>query len=385
MKEVIILTPGPFLKRDYDRFGVDVLKKNFLLKVLDITAWSNPSVWTECCNKVFKCDEYVSIGCKNDFLNFNSKKKSKIVLDFLGKNQKSNWIRKQFKKQNSTFVKFNLNLIPQEKVNFYSALKRKLILFKKPKKLISSSFNFINKKYNTLVGQYNADLLVVGGTAGLHNNNIKDQLFAHCMDYDVYLNLKNKKEKQLNPYAVFLEDNMTHDADYSILDILPPVNESQYFPTLIKFLKKFEIDTGLKVKIAIHPKSSKDFSHLLKDFELLKGNTAEIVKNSSLVLLHASTSMSYAILFNKPVLFLTSYELSKSWIGPPIKNLAQVIDGKLINMTSSINDAFKLDSFLNIDKEKYKNYLDQYLKMPNSLEIPLWEIFTKYISENFKK
>ena len=30
MKEVIILTPGPFLKRDYERFGIELLKKNFI-------------------------------------------------------------------------------------------------------------------------------------------------------------------------------------------------------------------------------------------------------------------------------------------------------------------------------------------------------------------
>ena len=33
--------------------------------------------------------------------------------------------------------------------------------------------------------------------------------------------------------------------------------------TLTLFLKKFELETGLKVKFAIHPKSSKDFSNLL--------------------------------------------------------------------------------------------------------------------------
>ena len=126
------------------------------------------------------------------------------------------------------------------------------------------------------------------------------------------------------------------------------------------------------------------FSNLLEDFECHKGNTAEIVKDATLVLLHASTSVSYAILFNKPVLFLTSYELSKSWIGPRIKNLAQVIDGKLINMNFSLNSSLKLNSFLTINKDKYQNYTDQYLKIPNSPETPLWEIFTKYIDNNFK-
>ena len=44
------------------------------------------------------------------------------------------------------------------------------------------------------------------------------------MDYDIYLSLKNKKKSDLPPYAVFLEDNMTQDSDYSILNILLPVN-----------------------------------------------------------------------------------------------------------------------------------------------------------------
>ena len=38
----------------------------------------------------------------------------------------------------------------------------------------------------------------------------------------------------------------------------------------------------------------------------------ELVKNSSMVWLHTSTSISYAILFKKPSIFLTSYNLKKS-------------------------------------------------------------------------
>jgi hypothetical protein len=53
-------------------------------------------------------------------------------------------------------------------------------------------------------------------------------------------------------------------------------------------------------------------------------------------------------------------------------------------MNSSLNDSLTLNSFLKIDKEKYKNYKDQYLKMPNSSEIPLWEIFARDVEKDFK-
>ena len=45
MKEIVILSPGPFFKRDYDRFGIELLKKKFVIKILDFTAWLNPIFW----------------------------------------------------------------------------------------------------------------------------------------------------------------------------------------------------------------------------------------------------------------------------------------------------------------------------------------------------
>jgi hypothetical protein len=39
MKNILILLPGPFLKRDYVRFGIEMLKKKFLVKVIDCTVW----------------------------------------------------------------------------------------------------------------------------------------------------------------------------------------------------------------------------------------------------------------------------------------------------------------------------------------------------------
>ena len=108
----------------------------------------------------------------------------------------------------------------------------------------------------------------------------------------------------------------------------------------------------------------------------------ELVKNSSVVWLHTSTSISYAILFKKPSIFLTSYNLKKSWIGPMINNLAKVVNGQIINMDNDLNKPLDLQNLLKIDESKYKNYLDQYLKVPNSPDVPLWEIFTNYIKSN---
>jgi len=61
-------------------------------------------------------------------------------------------------------------------------------------------------------------------------------------------------------------------------------------------------------------------------------------------------------------------------------------NSKLINMSEDLNKQLDLQSLLEINEVKYKNYLEQYLKVPNSPDIPLWEIFTKYIkSKQFEK
>ena len=70
MKKILILLPGPFLKRDYERFGIETLKKNFLVKAVDFTAWLYPEFWQEYSKVVFKNEDHVVISCKRDFLTF---------------------------------------------------------------------------------------------------------------------------------------------------------------------------------------------------------------------------------------------------------------------------------------------------------------------------
>ena len=99
MKNIILLLPGLFLKRDHDRFGIEILKKNFSVKVLDCTAWINRDFWQSYSQNVYKSEEHVIISSKEDFLKSISKINNAIVIDCLPNNRKANWIRKFFKKK----------------------------------------------------------------------------------------------------------------------------------------------------------------------------------------------------------------------------------------------------------------------------------------------
>ena len=142
MKNIIYLLPGPFLKRDHDRFGIEILKKNFSVKVLDCTAWINRNFWQSYSQNVYKSEEHVIISSKEDFLKFNSNINDAIVIDSLPNSRKSNWVRKFFKKKKSLLVVINLNLIPVHKLNIKLILRRIFPLALKPGKFINYTLRF---------------------------------------------------------------------------------------------------------------------------------------------------------------------------------------------------------------------------------------------------
>ena len=117
MKKIVILTPAPFSKRDYDRFGIDILKRNFLVQVLDCAAWINQEYLKLYSKNIFKFKENISITSKDDFLQYISEINSPIVIDRLPINNKANWMRKLLRKKESKFVYSYLNIIPRPKKN----------------------------------------------------------------------------------------------------------------------------------------------------------------------------------------------------------------------------------------------------------------------------
>ena len=105
----------------------------------------------------------------------------------------------------------------------------------------------------------------------------------------------------------------------------------------------------------------------------------ELVKNSKIVLLHASTSMSFAVLFKKPAVFLTSNELEQSWIGPTIKDFAKLMNSQIINISDELNKPLDIERLSKIDEAKYKYYLGKDIQL-------IWQVgpYSNNIFEHIK-
>ena len=61
------------------------------------------------------------------------------------------------------------------------------------------------------------------------------------------------------------------------------------------------------------------------------------------------------------------------------RRFSETLNGQLVNMDDEIEKNLKIEKLFGVDEKKYSNYLDQYLKVPNSPDIPIWEIFSKKI------
>ena len=54
-------------------------------------------------------------------------------------------------------------------------------------------------------------------------------------------------------------------------------------------------------------------------------------------------------------------------------------------MDEDLKNNLTLKNLMKYDKKKYKQYIDNYIKFPNSPDLPLWEIFSKNIKNRIMK
>ena len=102
-----------------------------------------------------------------------------------------------------------------------------------------------------------------------------------------------------------------------------------------------------------------------------------MVRNANKVILHASTSISYAILYQKPVIFVDSTNFSKDYSNT-IGIMANSINQKPINLSS--NYEIRENDFI-YDKKFYDKYKNDYIKEMGTPDRPIWETFCDYLDK----
>ena len=111
----------------------------------------------------------------------------------------------------------------------------------------------------------------------------------------------------------------------------------------------------------------------------MRWKTAELIKESEIVLLHTSTAISFAVLWQKPLLFLTSNEMINSFVHLDIVFLSNFFSKRIVNLDNYTRQEIIENLQKDFSKKDYIEYKDNYLKYPGSPNVNSWQIFTDFI------
>ena len=123
---------------------------------------------------------------------------------------------------------------------------------------------------------------------------------------------------------------------------------------------QFDID----IVIAAHPKSSYS-SNPFNGREIFVNRTCDLVKDCEFVVAHTSTSVHFAVLFEKPVIFTYTNDirkLSKGYFFNSLKLNADILNAAFYNM-DEVREHEVL--FPRINLKKYRKYKYDYFVSKN--------------------
>jgi hypothetical protein len=257
------------------------------------------------------------------------------------------------------------NSITHQKKNIFKIKFKNIVNIFISKSLFFLS-RFVNKKItHRLVAGEKWNYLALK----THPFNVKIVL-GHSNDFSDYL-IKN--EQCINtvsyPKAVLLDSAgpaFISDAFIEKLKIYRTVKN--WYPALVNFFNHIESKFGLTVEIAGHYKSKHEpYSQYFGGNRLVKYNdTCNMVKDSKFVITLNSTAISYAVIYNKPILFIYSNELlQETNTMNYINDLSNYLGTKPLNIDNLPNN---FSNYLNIDYKKYERYKTEILTSTNTLK-----------------
>ena len=381
-KRIVLLTDNIFLFKDYQRFGIKYLSENFKFDIFNVSNLTNPFFFKNL--KQLSDRKYKNFSTIHNFNELNkilSDRNYHFAYDFMGINWNCWKIRQILKIKKILLIKnFSKDAsIPQKKTSTF--LRRFYDNFITRKQLGGSLLRkFKNRIILKLYKNFQWDIGVFFGDEAFSKDNkvkSKNYIKSHTFDFDNYLKLKNKKKNITKNYFVFIDNDLANHPDYKYHGTKPPVDEKKYLTDLKNFFDLVEKKTKLKVVIAANPKSK----HKIGKFgnrKILFNKTGELIKSSIGVFIHNSTAINYAILFKKPLFFLSSNHIKESWLHEGIYLMSKTLGRNIINM-----NMFKKTNILNfkINYKAYEKFKNKYIKCTKTKNIYSLVI----LNENLKK
>ena len=365
-------------ERDFVRFGLSELSSDFLVEVVDAS------------ERVSRAPDSFMNGLKVHFaatpqdIEFLIQRSfPRVIVSNLGVGKKRSAVFSEGRLMGSLLVEFQLGLTPGDLSvtrNFFSKTLRRI---RQAPSTLDLGASLLRRLAHRDEFHERADIKIVGGRAAreLEGNARIRTVEAHSHDFDLVLAAKQglSNSPAPLPYAVYLDQDMGFHADYELSQLRVPITPSEFYPHLLDYFDLFSSRTGLDIVIAPHPKC--DFTRLSIRFpghQISTESTCQAVRDSSCVLAHNSTAVSFAVAWQKPLVLLTDQSLFRSWEGPFVSALARKL-GAPIDFIDSSRKSCGLP--LLVDSEKYADYINEFMSELPQDERSTWAIATRRLRE----
>lgn len=384
ISELVLLTQTPFNTIDYERYGIETLRENgFEVDVWDLTPCLYPQAHRQLqlpdAMDYERCRQFSSL--KQVLAAISELTPSCFVVSTVSYRYESCPVYRALAKVRVGYAVVATNTLPSVQVTQTPMEALRKLRRSSSSQVLNALFFRIPFRW---LGIRRATVAVAGGAQSFLSNFPVNQetqiLWAHNLDYDIYLKEKEKPGLADTTMGVFLDEYLPFHPDFDYLKLESPASPKEYYPAISRFFDSLESTYGVRIVVAAHPRSSyKDHPDYFGGRAVFRGRTAELVKRSGFVIAHASTSIGFAVLFEKPVLFVTTDKLQQNpWIGRAISVMASWLNKTPINLDTALHLDWKTE--LAIDQVAYGRYREAFIKKNGSPEKPCWQIFADWLS-----
>jgi hypothetical protein len=189
-------------------------------------------------------------------------------------------------------------------------------------------------------------------------------VLANSSDYSTCLRLDDSGSESQKS-VIYLDTGFPgFPRDEVIEKIVEQVSAADWYPKLGSFFDFVESVLATKVNVAIHPKHfGRDHQPMFGMRSTIGGQTPELVSKCSLVIATNSTSISYAVAFEKPLILVTSDQIQNGrdqYKASLIANIAKETGARIFNIDREYTEQDLRDALV-IDHAKRESYKRKYL------------------------
>ncbi len=389
-KTLLLLLKNPFSPRDYERMGIDALKQRFELWILDCSSWLMPQTVRR--RKVHPpiCDEVVQINSLKAFRQFVAKTPAGVAMDYVGQFSAQAIIMFHVLKR----AGFKIAVLDSGSVASPQEWRRVslswqgLVYAYKSRVLARAMSKLGRSLLLRALPDQSPDIALVAGSSWQSNPRFvsaKIKIPAHSFDYEKYRRVNAVTSNQsASQWALYIDQSLPCHEDVIELGYTQPVSFERFSVALKQFFDRFEQESGMPVRIAAYPSARSDayYKAMFGDRDVVFGQTAELIKGAAVVFAHASTALSFAVLWRRPLVFLVSEELRNSWYMPWVLAPQRVLRAPLVDIDEEAAGCVVAKEGVVVDALSYEAYENTYLRSPDADEASLWDILAKAVLEH---